>query len=350
MIDNIINDINTLEKSWDITKFPEQSVKILQNLNCHLSFEEFEAEVAMWLSKTKKLPTQVNLYNSFGEPPVTIFNNNKFAVDIYFWRKNNTLIHSHAFRGAFKVLYGQSLHEQFQVEVLEPIDDDILLSKLKNSQKIIMKAGASQVINPGMELVHRVVHLDNPTVSLCIRTVNDVELAQWHHLPSGISYQKHNLTEETIKKISFFEFMYNSDSNKALEFLGHLLSGMTTSAQLDLCESLLTNELGLSEDITSIALNEIQKIFTNKKWYQNYSEHFNQMAKNLDEYQLSSAGTKLLAHAINSNYSAVETKNLLSEVTTKNVDELTQALLTGPPIFCDDYYELQIKKVKNYFN
>ncbi len=357
MIDKILSLAAPLEKAWNREGFPKQSLEALNSLELPQAFADLEASVAKWLLETDKLPPQVNLYNSFGEPPVTIFNNGKFALDIYFWRKNDTLIHSHAFRGAFKVLYGQSLHEQFQVKVLDSVDldsadDDIVFSNLTDSKKSIMSAGSTQVINPGMDLVHRVVHLDNPTVTLCIRTVEDLELDQWHHLPTGISYQKHNLKEETIKRILYFEFMYASDQTKALDFLNNMISKMKTSAQLDLYESLFMNELGLDYDVTCVVLDKMKDLFSSKpntKWFKQYEEHFGNIAQELDEHQVKGAGAKLLAHAINKNYSKTELKQLLGEVTTETSEDLAQQLIDSP-IFSDEHYNIQVEKINLFIS
>lgn len=173
MIEQILSHTASLETNWSRAKFPQLALESLNTLELSKSLNEIEQSVAAWLLESKEIPPQVKLLNNFGEPPVTIFNNGKFAVDIYFWRKNDTVIHSHAFRGAFKVIHGRSLHEEFQVSFLKEINQDISFSKLSESTKTIMKTGSTQIINPGTELVHSVLHLDNPTITLCIRTVEE---------------------------------------------------------------------------------------------------------------------------------------------------------------------------------
>ena len=99
MIESLINFAKQLEQDWSIKDHPQKAKDFLSDLKVTQSLKDFELEVNKLLLNIK-VPEQLNLYNNFGEPSLTIFNNGKFAVDIYFWRKNDTLIHSHGFRGS----------------------------------------------------------------------------------------------------------------------------------------------------------------------------------------------------------------------------------------------------------
>ncbi len=348
MIEQILSHTASLESSWSRANFPKLALESLNTLEFSKSLKDIEQSVAEWLLESKEIPPQVNLFNSFGEPPVTIFNNGKFAVDIYFWRKNDTVIHSHAFRGAFKVIHGQSLHEEFQVSFLDAIDQEISFSKLSESKKTIMKTGSTQIINPGTELVHSVLHLDNPTITLCIRTVEDVELDQWSHLKTGISYKIRNLQKETIKRVMFFEFLYSSNADEALVFLNKSLGKMKTSEQITLFEAISMNTLGLDYDVACLVLEQMNMLFEQQDWFKHYQEHYEEMEYELDSHQASNAGTKTLAHAINNQYSVEETQKLLSQISSEDIKYVAKQLLTESAVFNEECSEIQIEKIKAF--
>jgi hypothetical protein len=348
MIEQILSHTASLENNWSRANFPKLALESLNTLELPQSLKEIEQSVAKWLLDSKEIPPQVNLLNNFGEPAVTIFNNGKFAVDIYFWRKNDTVIHSHAFRGAFKVIHGQSLHEEFQVSFLDAIDQDISFSTLSESTKTIMKTGSTQIINPGTELVHSVLHLDNPTITLCIRTVEDVELDQWSHLRTGMSYKIHNLQKETIKRVLYFEFMHAFHSDEALVFLNKSLVKMKTSEQISLFEAISMNTLGLDYDVACLVQEQMNMLFKQQVWFKNLEEHFEIMEYELDSHQASSAGTKMLAHAVNNQFSLEETQKLLSQISAADIKNVAKQLLTESAVLNEEYSEIQIEKIKAF--
>lgn len=350
MISEIIQLGKSLEPHWDRDSFPEVALETLSGFEATTSLEEFEQQTAQWLLGLNELPDQLNLYNTFGEPPVTFFNNGKFAVDLYFWRKNDTLIHSHAFRGAFKVLFGKSLHEEFEVEVKEQLESDIVSSQLTTSKTKIMNAGDTQIIKPGMQLVHRVLHLDNPTLTLCLRTVEDVELNQWHHLSSGLSYIKHNLSQLTIKQVLYFQYLYLSDPKSAEDYLKQTLDRLPLSAQLSLYESIFLNQLGLEHEVSCLILDTVRVRCEGQKWFQQYEDHYSELATHLFEHHASSGDLKLLAHAINCNYSESDVMGLLGLKSTQELMSLSEKLLNEESIFDSEHYETQTTRIKNFIS
>lgn len=347
MLKTLIETCRNLEKNWKREAFPEVARKTLEDFIVEPSLEDFEVQVANWLSSEEMLP-QLNLYNNFGEPSLTLFNNGKFALDVYFWRKNDTLIHSHGFRGAFKILYGVSLHEEFEVETTETFSKDLLKTNLTQKDIRIMKQGDVQQINPDMELTHRVVHLDDPTVSLCLRTVEDTTLHQWHHLSSGLSFQKNHITEKTIKKCLYFQYLLGSDAVRAQKFYAELLSELNTSSKIALYEGLCFGQLGLYEATNEIAADFIYESFQKEKWFELYEKHYEGLQKNLQESQAQSPELKLLAHAINNNQAKEQTQKLLKELSDKKIEELCEELKTNTEVFTEGFELDQLDKIDQF--
>jgi AraC-like DNA-binding protein len=199
-----------------------------------------------------------------------------------------------------------------------------------------------------MNLVHRVLHLDNPTVTLCIRTVNDTELSQWHHLSSGISYQQKNIDELTIKRILYFQFLYESNPMTAKDYLDHMLGLISVASQLALYESLFQDEFGLEPEITYFMIDHMRMRFQDLKWFDQYETHYKKMNQQLFEVQASRGELKLLAHGINQNYSLNEINDLLKVITKESTSILCQKLLEDDPIFNDEHYEKQQQTIRDF--
>lgn len=346
MITGLQKLAESLEKNWNLEKFPEQATKLLENYNTELTLKEFEAEIEEWLLSLKKLPTQVNLYNVFGEPALTLFNNGKFAVDIYFWRKNDTLIHSHGFRGAFKVLFGKSLHEEFIVKDLKKEEEDIYSSNVERRSIEILNTGKVKTIFPGNELVHRILHLDNPTVSLCVRTVDDLELSQWHHLSTGVSYRQRNTEHETVKHMLFLQYRFQEDTQLGLKYLNRVLDDMTVSDQLNLYEGLFKDEFGLGEEVSLFIIENMRERFLVFEWFSSYESHYEAVGEHLLEYQASKGELKLLAHGINCGYSVSDVQNVLGE--DADINELCDELLLENAVFLEDIREGQQSVIQRF--
>lgn len=350
------------ESNFNMDTFPQEAYAALDKLKFEVPFEAFESAVADWLLELPVLPKQVNLYNVFGEPSISLFNNDKFSVDVYFWRTNDTIIHSHGFRGAFKVLYGQSLHEEFKVETMDnlgrqttdsviegtSLSSDVVSSKVLLSKTEILQQGEVRTILPGMDLVHRVLHIDNPTVTLCIRTVNDKELSQWHHLSSGISYRQRNIDELTIKRLLYFQFLFQSNPTTANHYLDHMLSLVSLATQLAIYEGIFQDEFGLDPETSYYMLEHMRNRFEDLKWFPQYEDHHLKMTQALFEVQASEGSLKILAHGINSGYSVDDIKLLLKSVTKEDLTTLCQKLLDEEKIFNDDHYELQQQVILDF--
>lgn len=345
MIESLINFAKKLEKQFDIDEIPKAANEFLSDFKIDKSLSDFEIEIKNWLLENN-IPRQVNLYNNFGEPSLTIFNNQKFAVDLYFWRKNDTIIHSHGFRGAFKVLYGLSLHEQFKVQLINSYASDIQETKLLIEETKVMSPGDVNIINPA--LTHRVVHLDNPTVTLCIRTVEDKKLDQWHHLPTGLSFKKKNLSEKTIKQVLYFQYLLESNIKVAGEFLNNILSKLDTSDKISLYESLCYSEIGLNEESFNFIENKYKEIFEKEEWFSLYKNYFSGLSSKLQELGADKKEFKLLAHLINCDYEKKQVREILKSVSSENLEDLLVNLSSQPGIFSDGHEEGQLQKINFY--
>jgi len=345
MISQFIGIAKELEAKFSKEAFSKESVVLLQQLELSLSLSDFEREVANW-TQSNDMPKQLNLYNNFGEPSLTLFNNGQFAVDLYFWRSNDTIIHSHAFRGAFKVLYGSSLHEVFSVVSKSVFSSDIQTTNLTSESINILSAGEIHEINS--ELTHKVVHLADPTVTLCVRTVEDTELDQWHHLSTGLSYKKSNLSVEVVKQVLYFQYLLNSDLDEANLYLDHLLSKLKISAQISLYESLCYGELGLSDHAFQGAEQKFKIIFEAEPWFGLYQKYHQQELITLNDLNIKDTDLKLLIHSANAGYGKESTANLLLALSNSNLQEVYEKVLIHLNTLPSEIQKSYLLKLKPY--
>src|SRR5215210_575887 len=70
-------------------------------------------DVIEWAESASFLPRQARLDEAFGQPPLTVFWDERFRVDVLFWHTATTGIHQHKFCGAFTLLAGSSVHSRY---------------------------------------------------------------------------------------------------------------------------------------------------------------------------------------------------------------------------------------------
>ncbi len=267
MIESIIDLAKNLDSKSQ--SFQEEAVSRLQSFSLDLPIDEFNDQLATWILKTK-LPTQLNVFNNFGQPPVTIFNNEEFVIDLYFWMYSDTSIHTHAFNGAFKVLYGESKQDLFEIKGLKTYQDDVKLNDITVSESKILHQGDCQQIIRGDSFCHRVIHHASPTITLCIRTIHDKNTPQWHQFENGLSILKVELEEEVYKAIFFFEFLLSQNHQSASKFLNEIINKYPPSVIMNLFEEVLSGSIGLNDEATEVFHDNVLKKYRKKEWFKLY--------------------------------------------------------------------------------
>ena len=121
----------------------------------------------------KPTPKQVDPRSQFGAPAFTLFFSERFnfVLDMYNWHGSvHTSIHNHFFEGSFTVLEGSSVETIYDFEC-ENLEFELVRGDLIKNKCFYIQPGEVREIPRGNQLIHRVVHLENPTVSLVLRTV-----------------------------------------------------------------------------------------------------------------------------------------------------------------------------------
>jgi hypothetical protein len=318
MIDKLVDLGKKIEAKYNelgsskSSEFADLCFDELKSIEFDISLDEFDQYVSDWIENTT-LPTQLNVYNSFGQPPLTIFNNGEFVVDLYFWMHSDTSIHSHAFSGAFKVLFGRSLHEVYTVNTLKSYSEDVIQTDIKREDVKILYPDDSYKILAGDEFCHRVIHLEAPTVTLCIRTVNDLTIPQWHHFENGLSILKRELDESVYKKMLFSEYLITRNYNNGIEFLNKYIKSLDNSEVMNLFEQLSVDSMGLNEQTTELIYNSIINEYSSKEWFTKYE----QFCLSLEEYiqpNIDTPEERFFTHAKNTSYSVAQLDKFFHEI------------------------------------
>jgi hypothetical protein len=325
MINRIIQLSQSIDQTWKkdgYTKdnFSKACTNVLSDFEFDCSLEQFDKEMGEWIL-AGNLPTQLNVYNAFGQPPVTLFNNGQFVIDIYFWMYVDTSIHSHSFSGAFKLLYGRSVHEIFSVGPKNVFSDDVMSTHINKTSTKLILPGDTQEITSGNEFSHRLIHLDAPTVTLCVRTVDDQTKSQWHHFSNGLSIEKRALSESVIKGIFYYQYLYTLNPESAVSFLDQLIDSWDISTTLNFYEQLSIDGMGIGPEAIGCFFDTVVDKYGRSEWFKLYEGFYQMMSETCVEFEGNTADIRFLEHAINTRYSRAEAYEFLMKIQNS---ELTQ--------------------------
>lgn len=135
------------------------------------------------------LPRQHQLQAMFGQPPLTVFMGEGFFIEVLYWVDGTTLIHQHAFSGAFQVLHGESLHVDYAHTLQRRINPRLRLGRLDLRQAQLLRPGDVREIWNGERFIHANFHLERPTVTVVVRTSLDTEAPPQHNYSrAGLSW------------------------------------------------------------------------------------------------------------------------------------------------------------------
>jgi hypothetical protein len=332
MINKLIELGHTVNTQWKNCDFKDDSfsqiaLDAIDKFDVNTTLEIFESQLASWLSENK-LPRQVNTYNSFGQPPVTLFSNEKFVVDVYFWMHVDTSIHSHSFSGAFKILFGKSLHEEFSIKPKKLYSHDVMTSEISLVNTKVLEPSDSHKIVRGNRFNHRLIHIDAPTVTLCIRTINDEESSQWHHFTNGLSIHKKEMSQDVIKSLYYWQYLYYRSNDSAVSFITDKIKSWSISENLNLYEQLSIDQMNLEDELIEFVFNLVRNKYKNDEWFSMYNDFYNE-ALEYKEIEREESIYRLFEHLLNNNYSIEDSKTVLKKVLKRDLRVDEENILIG---------------------
>lgn len=167
------------EQHLDAEHFPAVATRAFTELPPHACLSV--QDIVTWAMGTNTMPPQLDLRSQFGEPPLTVYNDGGVVIDVYFWLDGSTTIHQHAFAGAFFVLQGASVETLYDFHRTHCYNAYLQTGELRIEEVRLNTQGTCHPIHPGQQLIHRLFHLDKPSVSIVIRTDAPWALPQYEY-------------------------------------------------------------------------------------------------------------------------------------------------------------------------
>ena len=119
----------------------------------------------------------------FSDMPLVVYRGDGFYIEVLIWVDGTTLIHHHAFSGAFRLLHGSSLHSVYRFEETRRISSRARVGKVTCTGMRYLQRGDRHRISSGPNgLAHALFHLERPSVTLVVRTDTDPDAGPQHSL------------------------------------------------------------------------------------------------------------------------------------------------------------------------
>src|SRR5437016_653898 len=157
-----------LDENYNEDLLPAITAEALKTADLPSKLSAWDA--VEWTLKQSELPRQRDLHANFADPPITIYSGPRFHIDVYFWFEGTTAVHQHGFCGAFQVLLGSSIHSWYEFERRETINSFAEIGDMSLKVCEILEVGAVQEIQAGRQYIHSLFHLDEPSVTIVVRT------------------------------------------------------------------------------------------------------------------------------------------------------------------------------------
>jgi hypothetical protein len=178
-----------IEQQWasvdrDEERFPEIAARELERTPPDPDLPDRIA--AAFLDSRQEASRQLAGVGAFGEPGITQYFGRGFVIDMYFWNNAVPAVHNHPFRGCFTILRGYSLHDVYTFEAVQRLGGGVMIGELVPQQLTLLHQGTIVPFSlRNFPLIHSLVHVPNPSVSLVIRTVRTFEY--YHYFPPSLA-------------------------------------------------------------------------------------------------------------------------------------------------------------------
>jgi hypothetical protein len=162
-------------------------------------------DVIRW-ALSSNLGVQTDPFAKFGEPPITVLFTPRFYIEVLYWLDGTTQIHQHSFSGAFYVLDGSSIHSCYEFTPEDRVNSNLQLGQLRLKELEILHRGQLRTIRPRSKLIHALFHLEQPSVSIVIRTPGEQEnLPQLSYDRPHLAYSPTVQPTTTLKLLQVLE-------------------------------------------------------------------------------------------------------------------------------------------------
>ncbi|MEQ1764533.1 MAG: hypothetical protein ABL984_15495 [Pyrinomonadaceae bacterium] len=196
-------------------------------------------DVLDWAMFTPELTAQADPNSNFGDPPITVYSGTRFHIDVYFWFTGTTAIHQHGFSGAFQVLAGSSIHSWYEFFPDDYVNVFMEYGRMELKLCEILEVGAVQEINPGRQYIHSLFHLDDPSVTIVVRTrKSPMFLPQYSYHKPHLALDPFYSQDSMTKKVQSMGALLKAKRPDADEKIGEMLASSDIQQTFHLLQNL----------------------------------------------------------------------------------------------------------------
>lgn len=202
-----------IEEGWlardrDDLAFAEVAERALHRHAVHEQVSYLD--VIRWLNRSPRLPRQFSMDADFGQPPITVYNGDGWYIEALFWLEATTSVHRHAFAGAFQVLHGSSIQATWDFEPVRRISPRLSFGHVHNRSTTLLPTGAIQRIDPGKHLIHSVFHLEQPSLSLVVRTeLISNHKPQFTYIRPHIEFDEWDPPDSIVRRLQALKMLWS---------------------------------------------------------------------------------------------------------------------------------------------
>ena len=162
--------------------------------------------IGAFLATDQQATRQLAPVGAFGQPGITLYYGRGFVIDLYCWNNCVPAIHNHPFTGVFTILRGFSLNSTYTFNVAMRLGARLQVGTLQHSGIRLLRQGDmerfSLVEHP---LIHSLVHVPNPSISLVVRTVRTLEY--FRYFPPAVAMAMSDPDEPTVRQLRLLDFL-----------------------------------------------------------------------------------------------------------------------------------------------
>lgn len=212
IIDQIADEI----KTWEVnSSLPHKAGLLIKQSEPWKYFSE--DSFTQTFLQLNAIPQQFSFNDGFGQPAITLWSNENLRMELYFWNRSNTSVHSHAFAGAFTVLEGLSFQTLYDLaEINPPSSQGTVHFNCLNKKHRFIYPGEVQEIIPGNSFCHDVIHINHPTITFIIRSNKPIcpQMQILNNGQFGFDFIRLNEITDLNKKLSLLN--QQAEKNYAL--------------------------------------------------------------------------------------------------------------------------------------
>ena len=228
-----------IERAWsaagrDEEAFPEIADAVLARRPPGDSVD-LDAFVAHALDPARALPRQFARPGVFGQPGITAFSGRDFVIEVYFWSSSSSAIHNHPFCGVFTLLRGFSVHARYHFELEREVGPNVRIGRVALASLDAFAPGPRVLFSLREHpLVHSLVHVPNPSVSLVVRTTRTDDY--WRYLPPTLAVRIGAEPPDQERRLLLLDFLRRSGDPR----WDRHVAAVITSHGLDVAIALLS--------------------------------------------------------------------------------------------------------------